>query len=97
VFEVELLFEAEEELSEAYDWYENQRSGLGNRFFREVNNYLQLIEKNPLHFQVRYPEELRAAALNIFPYLVIYWVDEKTLKVFVTSIFHTSRKPKYPK
>jgi len=95
VFEVELLLEAELEFSEAYDWYEEQQSGLGNRFFKEVNHYLQLIENNPFHFQVRYPEDLRAASLKIFPYLIIYWIDQKNEMAFVTSIFHTSRAPKY--
>lgn len=95
MFEVELLYEAENELSDAYVWYEGQQQGLGNRLFRKVNHYLGLIKKNPYHFQVRYPEGLRAAPLKIFPYLIIYWIDESTTKVHVTSIFHTSRKPRY--
>lgn len=93
MFEIELLFQAENELSEAYDWYEEQQSGLGNRLFGEVNHYLQLIETNPFHFPVKYPEELRSASLKIFPYLIIYWVDETKRTAFVVSIFHTSRKP----
>jgi toxin ParE1/3/4 len=93
VFEVELLFQAEDELSEAYDWYEERQTGLGNRLFREVNHYLGVIEKNPFHFQIRYPQSLRAAPLKIFPYLVIYWIDESKRVVYVTSIFHTSRDP----
>ena len=95
MFEVELLFQAENELSDAYYWYEGEQAGLGTRLFSEVNHYLGLIEKNPYHFQVRYPQGLRAAALRVFPYLIIYWIDESTSTVYVTSIFHTSRKPIY--
>jgi toxin ParE1/3/4 len=95
VFEVELLFQAENELSDAYDWYEEQQLGLGSRLFNEVNHYLQLVEKNPFHFPVKYQQELRTAPLKIFPYLVIYWIDERKSTIFVTSIFHTSRKPIY--
>jgi toxin ParE1/3/4 len=95
VYKVELLFGAEEELSDAYDWYEEQQVALGNKFYNEINHYLTLIENNPYHFPVKYVEELHSAALNKFPYLVIYWIDEINLTVFVVSIFHTSRDPKY--
>ncbi|MHB8208332.1 hypothetical protein [Mucilaginibacter sp.] len=37
MFSVELIAVAEDELSEAYDWYEDQQIGLGNRFYNEVN------------------------------------------------------------
>lgn len=93
MFEIELLFQAENELSEAYDWYEEQQSGLGNRLFDEINHYLTLVETNPFQFPIRYAQDLRTAALKIFPYLIIYWIDEHQQKAFITSIFHTSRKP----
>jgi hypothetical protein len=93
VFEVELLAQAEDELSEAYDWYNEKQDGLGDKLFDEVNYYLTLIETSPFHFPARYDQELRTTALKIFPYLIIYWIDEPNNKVFVTSIFHTSRNP----
>ena len=93
MFKVELLFQAENELSDAYDWYQQQQYGLGDRLFNEVSHYLTLIEINPFHFPVRYTDELRTASLKIFPYLIVYWIDEIKQTVFVTSIFHTSRKP----
>ncbi|MCR8560606.1 type II toxin-antitoxin system RelE/ParE family toxin [Mucilaginibacter sp. BJC16-A38] len=95
MFEVELLTEAEKELANAYDWYEEQLTSLGNRFYKEIKYYLTLIENNPYLFQIRYSEELRAASLNKFPFLIIYWIDEINRVVYVTSIFHTSRSPKY--
>jgi toxin ParE1/3/4 len=94
VFKLDLLFEAEIELSDAYDWYEEQQIGLGNRLFNEVNHYLHLVETNPFHFQIRYKGELRTAPLKIFPYLIIYWIDESKSIIFVVSIFHTSRNPR---
>jgi len=95
VYEVELLIEAEFELSEAYDWYEEAQPGLGSKFYKEVNRYLQRLEKNPFQFPIRQMEDLRFAVLSKFPYLVIYWIDQPNKKVFVVSIFHTSRSPKY--
>lgn len=95
MFEIELLFQAENELSEAYDWYEEQQTGLGNRLIDEISHYLTVVGTNPFQFPARYAQDLRTAALKIFPYLIIYWIDEHRHKVFVTSIFHTSRKPRY--
>ena len=95
VFKIELLSQAEDELSDAYDWYEKQRTTLGDKFYIEISHYLNLIEHNPYQFPIKYVEELRSASLNKFPYLIIYWIDEINLVVFVNSIFHTSRNPKY--
>jgi hypothetical protein len=40
--------EAEADLAEGFDWYEQRRSGLGNEFLNEVNTLLRQIEANPL-------------------------------------------------
>lgn len=95
MFEVELLAEAEFELADAFDWYEQQQATLGTKFYREVNHYLSLIEQNPFQFPIRYPSDLRVAALNKFPYLIIFWLDENDKLAFVNSIFHTSRESKF--
>ena len=57
MFEVILLAQAEDELTDAHDWYEEQRPALGNRFYNEINYYLTLLEKNPYLFSVKYAEE----------------------------------------
>jgi plasmid stabilization system protein ParE len=95
VYKVELLALAEDELSNSYDWYEEQQADLGDKFYKEVNYYLSLIENNPYQFPVKYVEELRIASLNKFPFIIIYWIDEPNNSVFVASIFHTSRNPRY--
>jgi len=95
VFEIDLLAVAEEELADSYDWYEEQLPLLGNKFYNEINHYLNLLENNPYQFAIKYSEELRAASLNKFPFLIIYWIDEINRKIFIVSIFHTSRNPRY--
>ena len=95
MFNIELLADAENEMAEAYDWYEERQAKLGDRFYHEVGHYLTLIEKNPYHFPIKYPQEMRSAALDTFPFVIIYWIDELSYIAYVVSIFHTSRKPKY--
>jgi len=94
VFEVELLADAEKEMSDAFDWYQEKQLGLGNRFYGEVDHHLSLIANNPYRFPIKYTQGIRSASLNKFPYLVIYWIDDTNLKVIVLSVFHTSRHPK---
>lgn len=94
MFKIDLLALAEDELSESYDWYQEQQAGLGNRFYNEVNHYLTLLEENPYQFPIKYIEELRSASLTVFPFLIIYWIDEPNNIVFVISVFHTSRNPR---
>lgn len=95
MFEIILLSQAEDELSDAYDWYEEQQPTLGNRFYKEINHYLTILEKDPNLFPIKYIEELRAVSTNKFPYQIIYWINTVDRTVHVVSIFHTSRNPKY--
>ena len=92
-YSVELIADAEIELSDAFDWYNEKQSGLGNRFFNEVSSSLKRISDNPFKFAVKSENELRFAPLTIFPYLICYWIDEKLKTNFVISIFHTSQNP----
>lgn len=82
-------------MSEAYDWYEERQDGLGGRFYKEINYYLTILENDPFLFPIRYIEDLRAVPVNKFPFLIVYWVYERESKVYVTSIFHTSKEPQY--
>ena len=92
-YEIRFSPKATHELEEAYEWYEEQLTGLGSRLVKEVDKYLSAISKNPKLFQVRFPDEIRAVPLKIFPYLVVYWIDEMNLNVIVLAIFHTKRHP----
>ncbi len=93
-YSLELLSIAEEELNDSFKWYEGQRDQLGYEFVKEVSYYLSIIERNPLHYSLRYGKELRFAPLNRFPFLIVYWIEESRDLIVVASLFHTSRKPK---
>ena len=94
MLKVQLLERAELEVTEAYTWYETQKPGLGERFLDVMDHYLTLIGSNPYQHPSRYDDELHVAPMKVFPYLIVYWVDERQEAVFVTSVFYTSRKPK---
>jgi len=85
--------EAIKELTEAFLWYEEQQSGLGKEFRTEVHNKLDKVCHNPLHYKISY-KNFHEALIERFPFLIVYFIDEKNKLIIVTAIFHTSRNPR---
>jgi plasmid stabilization system protein ParE len=84
--------EAEQDVAEAYAWYERQRAGLGEEFLRCVDACVQAICRTPqMHSLVH--ENYRRGLVRRFPYAVFYEYTDDTDTVTVYSIFHTSQDP----
>jgi plasmid stabilization system protein ParE len=47
-----LTEDAQQDLDEAYHWYQEQNHGLGQEFIRCVDATLSEISRNPLHHQI---------------------------------------------
>jgi hypothetical protein len=69
------------EVDEAYRWYEQQRSGLGNDFLAAVEEVYQIIYQN-----------VRRALPRRFPYSVFYRVHAD--RVEVIAVQHSRRDPR---
>lgn len=81
---------AETEILDAYDWYEQQQSGLGKRFLNRLREVLTLVKGNPYAFPKDY-RSLRKKHLGRFPYSIYYRIESKM--IIVHSCFHQSRDP----
>ena len=92
-FHIEILQTATDDLQDSYDWYEEQRAGLGEQFITEVDEYIKLISKNPYQFAVQFSGKYRFALLRRFPFRIVYDIEENENLVNVTAVFHTSRDP----
>lgn len=88
--EVRLRPEAEQDLSDAAAWYEEQRQGLGHEFLDEVLTMLLSIADAPLMYPDIY-RNTRRAVIHRFPFTVFYRVENST--VVVVAIMHASRNP----
>jgi len=87
-----LLLKAKKELSDAFLWYEDKQIGLGERFANEIFTKLEELENYP----DRYPAKIknyREVKIAVFPYLLIYRINNSTKQVIVVSIFHVKRNP----
>lgn len=89
---IEFLPEARSELLDAYEYYEDQASGLGACFWAEVDAHIEWIAK---HHIVPRPREggYRRVNLRIFPYYIAYSVQGE--KIWIFAIAHGRRKPNY--
>jgi toxin ParE1/3/4 len=82
---------AEEDLAEAYDWYEEQRIGLGDELLLCVESAIESARRNPELFPaVR--RDVRRALTRRFPYGVFYVVESD--RIVVLAIYHSSRDPR---
>jgi len=82
--------EAEQDLAEAYAWYEDRRVGLGEEFLTCIDACIEAIRRTPeMHAVVH--ENCRRALARRFPYAVFYEYTEGVATVY--CIFHTSRDP----
>lgn len=90
-YEVLIRPEAETDITEAYEWYEEQAEGLGEEFLRAVDACFAAIQRiptaySPIHRQVR------RALLRRFPYGIFYIIEAD--RIIVLACFHARRNPK---
>jgi plasmid stabilization system protein ParE len=85
-----IVSEAEQDLAEAYAWYEDRRIGLGEEFLSRVDACIQAILRNPEMYQVIH-EDYRRGMVRRFPYPVFYEYARNTVTIY--AVFHTSRDP----
>src|SRR5215813_12941845 len=82
--------EAEADAAAAFDWYEEQRFGLGIEFLSQLERCLERIgdfpEGNPVIYR-----KYRRALTSRFPYKVFYIVESEYISV--VAIIHAARHP----
>ena len=84
--------DVEGEIQAAYQWYQQQTEGLGERFFTELDSALHLVALYPNlwpNFQLGFKRYL----LPKFPYSVLYKRHRKD--IFVVAVMHNHRHPAY--
>jgi hypothetical protein len=77
---------------EAFDWYELQKTGLGEEFLDELDKLYHKLETHPEYFG-KVKRSFRQAALKRFPFVIVFEIIKTEVVVF--AVFHTSRNPRY--
>ncbi|MEN6472666.1 MAG: type II toxin-antitoxin system RelE/ParE family toxin [Syntrophaceae bacterium] len=83
--------EAETDIENAFDWYENRVHGLGSEFLLVLDAIFNSILRNHLLYPVVH-RNVRRALTRRFPYAVFFIIQES--KIVILSVFHVKRSPK---
>ncbi len=81
----------QQDLGAGFDWYEEQRLGLGEQFLSAVQSTLKTIELYPELF-ISVHGDVRRAIVSRFPFAIFYLVEPR--RVVVLRVLHTARDPK---
>ena len=91
IYNLVIKEEAYEDLQTAYDYYEEQKTGLGADFLEKIKERIAYLKKYPLHFN-KVEKDFRQTLIDKFPYLIVYQLSGH--EIIVYAFFHCSRNPK---
>ena len=83
--------EAEAEVQQAFDWYEEQSEGLGLEFLRAIEACLAGVTRNPFAYTFVKVPNVRRAVVRRFPYALFYLVADEA--IVVIAVFNVKRRP----
>jgi plasmid stabilization system protein ParE len=83
--------EAEIEIDDSYNWYEDQSVGLGMDFLLAVQASIDRISANPYAYQIVHRKK-RRAVLRTYPHSIYFVISEN--EIAITACVHHKRDPK---
>jgi len=87
---IRFLSRAASEYSQAIEYYENQKAGLGEHFAEELDKTLQRIVAYPKAWQL-IEKNVRRCLIEHFPYGILYAIEPDA--ILVLSVMNLYRNP----
>ena len=84
--------EADEEYTQAAEFYTRINPELGKRFYDQIERLILDIRSTPLRFRL-FDAPIRRHFSDVFPYAVLY-VDQPD-RVLIVAVMHMKRRPGY--
>lgn len=81
-----------QDIQDAYAWYEEQLTGLGESFLQEFYHTLDKIAVHPQYYGFIF-REFRNISMKRFTYTIIFKIEKN--KVFINSVKHFRRNQKF--
>ena len=91
-YQLSLRRAAEHEAVAAFDYYEAQEAGLGDRFHDEIAEMLLRIQANPYLYPLSEKSPYRKAVLRKFPFCIYYSILPR--KVVILAVHDARRDPR---
>ena len=89
-FKIELSDEAENDFNKSYEYYAKESEKVADNFYKQVDNSLNKISKNPHAYPQAY-KKVRKHVMKKFPFIIYYQIKQVVVRVI--AVFHTSRNP----
>ena len=89
---VRFLTLAQQEIDEAFVWFDERDEGKGVQFLDELDRVVRLVKTYPLA-SVEIESEIRRCLFARFPYSLIYGIEDET--IVVIAVAHVRRSPRY--
>jgi plasmid stabilization system protein ParE len=83
---------ADLELTQAAEWYEERRSGLGLEFLAAVRTKIHDVLEAPQRWRI--VDGTRRVLLGRFPYALVYR-ESGSDEIEIVAVAHLKRRPKY--
>lgn len=81
------------EYKDAAAWYTERSETAAIIFVKQVKEKIGVICKDPFRYRNTY-KKFRETSLKIYPYSIIYLIDENNKTVIIASVFHHKRNPR---
>ncbi len=81
---------AENDISDAINWYQNKQEKLGELFAISIDKALGLLLKNPFAF-IKVYRDIRRLNTKRFPYSLFYTADKENNTIVIIAVVHNSR------
>jgi plasmid stabilization system protein ParE len=99
-YKVIIREEAQADAQEAYEYYEHQRTGLGEEFLMALIRRYDDLSEHPTHYS--YIDEqsekiLRDAGIERFPYVVVFEITAEDVIVYAVHNTHKHQRGKLRK
>jgi plasmid stabilization system protein ParE len=79
------------DVEDAYNWYEQQRDGLGREFLAEVRRCVLALQRRPERAAILH-RNTRRLLLSRFPYALYYRIFDD--RILVVACLHGRREPR---
>ena len=83
---------AQTELTDAAAFYDRERPGLGDRFIKEFERVIALLNDNP-ELGSAIGNNRRSIVFDRFPFRLIYSLEDSVIRII--AICHQKRRPDY--
>jgi plasmid stabilization system protein ParE len=84
---------AADEYEEALKWYEERSETAADNLIISIQNAINAICTDPYRYRNTY-KSLRELTIRKYPYHLVYFIDDESKIIIITSFYHHKRNPK---